>query len=308
MNRSRRYNASMRASVCATCVLLAGCFLEPQLGGVCGDGEVAIDEQCDDGNTTNGDSCTSACRRPPPPPPLCGNGVLDPGEQCDRGIASNPPPEPQCDSVCMIQEGPRLTMEWTFYDSYQSGASNCPPKQALVSLHAQELDENGANVGGEIVQSTDCIGGSDLLPLPKFGIYRVWVAGESDGKTYSALPVRLDLRTTLNKTVSMDVYLKAGYRRITWTMTDMQDAPLDCAQAGAAVVAIVPSGSGGSEVSAPCADGSHMSRAIPIGTHQISVHLLSPTFEFLSSVGPLDVTISEPNAVYDTNVTFKVAP
>lgn len=44
----------------------------------CGNGVVEPGEQCDDGNTTDGDGCTSTCTLP-----LCGNGVLDPGEELD---------------------------------------------------------------------------------------------------------------------------------------------------------------------------------------------------------------------------------
>lgn len=53
----------------------------------CGDGTVDAGEQCDDGNTTDGDGCSANCTTelPPPPPPPCGNGVVDEGEQCDDG-------------------------------------------------------------------------------------------------------------------------------------------------------------------------------------------------------------------------------
>ncbi len=48
---------------------------------VCGDGirQDWIGEQCDDGNTNNGDGCDSACRLE------CGNGRIDGSEQCDDG-------------------------------------------------------------------------------------------------------------------------------------------------------------------------------------------------------------------------------
>ena len=42
-------------------------------GPVCGDGKIEGDEQCDDGNTEDGDCCSSTCQleTPPPPPPPC---------------------------------------------------------------------------------------------------------------------------------------------------------------------------------------------------------------------------------------------
>ncbi|NOY90134.1 MAG: DUF4215 domain-containing protein [Deltaproteobacteria bacterium] len=48
---------------------------------VCGDSRLDPGEQCDDGNTTDGDGCSGACRREA----YCGDGTLDPGELCDDG-------------------------------------------------------------------------------------------------------------------------------------------------------------------------------------------------------------------------------
>jgi fibro-slime domain-containing protein len=89
--------------------------------GVCGDGKPGLGESCDDGNTTNGDGCSSMCQieapywactfgKPcidvrdcaalvdagltdggdggcvaPPKAAVCGDGTLDPGEACDDG-------------------------------------------------------------------------------------------------------------------------------------------------------------------------------------------------------------------------------
>lgn len=73
----------------------------------CGDKRVEGSEECDDGNRTSGDGCSSKCRReksclsgifgkgdvciPPPKPPRnpCGNGRLDTGEGCDDGNTVN---------------------------------------------------------------------------------------------------------------------------------------------------------------------------------------------------------------------------
>src|SRR5262245_17942625 len=47
---------------------------------VCGDGFVfATDEECDDGNTSDGDGCAATCVTET----ACGDGVLDEGEECD---------------------------------------------------------------------------------------------------------------------------------------------------------------------------------------------------------------------------------
>jgi len=86
---------------------------------VCGDGKPGLGESCDDGNTDDGDGCSSKCQiegpywacgfgvacvdvrdcaaladagivgdagcMMPPKEPACGDGVVDPGEACDDG-------------------------------------------------------------------------------------------------------------------------------------------------------------------------------------------------------------------------------
>jgi len=53
----------------------------------CGDGELDPGEQCDDGNTVNGDGCENNCTKTPGE--NCGNGVVDEGEECDDGNKTN---------------------------------------------------------------------------------------------------------------------------------------------------------------------------------------------------------------------------
>ncbi|QQR83197.1 DUF4215 domain-containing protein [Candidatus Peregrinibacteria bacterium] len=55
------------------------CALETG-GGMCGNSAVDTGETCDDGNTVNGDGCSSVCALE-----ICGNGILNFGEQCDDG-------------------------------------------------------------------------------------------------------------------------------------------------------------------------------------------------------------------------------
>ncbi|QRK12485.1 lamin tail domain-containing protein [Archangium violaceum] len=57
---------------------------------VCGDGRVEGKEQCDDGNTADGDSCSSQCTTTTPPgDAICGNGQVEVGELCDDGNTVN---------------------------------------------------------------------------------------------------------------------------------------------------------------------------------------------------------------------------
>jgi fibro-slime domain-containing protein len=89
----------------------AGPGFTPSDGGImargCGDGLLAPSEACDDGNTTNGDGCTSGCKletgfQCPVPgspciPSTCGNGVQEGLEQCDDG---NQRPYDGCSPDC----------------------------------------------------------------------------------------------------------------------------------------------------------------------------------------------------------------
>ena len=88
------------------------CQIEPQ--PACGDGVVDENEQCDDGNTADGDGCSSTCQIEPQP--ACGDGVVDENEQCDDGNTEN---GDGCDSGCN-QEDPCANVEcgegWTCDD------------------------------------------------------------------------------------------------------------------------------------------------------------------------------------------------
>lgn len=61
----------------------------------CGDGIVAFNEQCDDGNINNGDGCSATCQLEN----LCGNGVQNGGEVCDDG---NQIPNDGCENDCTL--------------------------------------------------------------------------------------------------------------------------------------------------------------------------------------------------------------
>lgn len=61
------------------CVRSCGAQPDPDcVPGVCGDGVLNLDEECDDGNDSDQDGCRPDCTRP-----ACGDGILDAGEVCD---------------------------------------------------------------------------------------------------------------------------------------------------------------------------------------------------------------------------------
>lgn len=67
----------------------------------CGDGDVGTGEQCDDGNTTDGDGCSSLCRGEVPS--TCGNGDVDVAtESCDDGNTTS---GDGCSSTCQSECG-----------------------------------------------------------------------------------------------------------------------------------------------------------------------------------------------------------
>ena len=63
----------------------------------CGNGIRTGTEQCDDGNTVAGDGCSPSCMTE-----VCGNGVVDPGEQCDDG----PTGSATCSPTCQLMSPP----------------------------------------------------------------------------------------------------------------------------------------------------------------------------------------------------------
>ena len=70
----------------------ANCTIEP----MCGDGIVNNGEACDDGNNMDGDGCSANCTIEA----YCGDGILNDGEQCDDG---NNVDFDGCSSNCTIE-------------------------------------------------------------------------------------------------------------------------------------------------------------------------------------------------------------
>jgi len=75
----------------------ATCEIEPAM---CGDGIEQTGEECDDGNTVDGDGCSAVCELEDP---LCGNGVREGSEDCDDG---NTVDGDGCSATCQIEPPP----------------------------------------------------------------------------------------------------------------------------------------------------------------------------------------------------------
>lgn len=73
-------------------------------GELCGNGAIEGSEQCDDGNTTSEDGCSSNCMNE-----FCGDFVVQPGlsEQCDDGNVVN---GDGCNASCEFEPGPYVPL------------------------------------------------------------------------------------------------------------------------------------------------------------------------------------------------------
>lgn len=67
----------------------------------CGDGKMDVGEQCDDGNTQNGDNCSANCQVENSNAE-CGNNIVEAGEKCDDGNTQN---GDGCDANCQWEAG-----------------------------------------------------------------------------------------------------------------------------------------------------------------------------------------------------------
>lgn len=72
-------------------------FHEFYIAQACGNGYQETGEQCDDGNLTNGDGCSSSCTIESSGG-VCGDGTVDSGEQCDDGNSVN---GDGCSATCL---------------------------------------------------------------------------------------------------------------------------------------------------------------------------------------------------------------
>ena len=104
--------------VIAVIIVLISCIVTVGLLGIlnkkqitCGNATIASNEQCDDGNSKNGDGCSSTCHvekgwkcggSPSSCHKSCGDGAFDTDEQCDDG---NTRDKDGCSAECTIEMG-----------------------------------------------------------------------------------------------------------------------------------------------------------------------------------------------------------
>lgn len=93
---------------------------------VCRDGKVDPGEECDDGNRDNGDACSNSCLANE-----CGNGRLDFGEECDDGNTKN---GDACDATCGVVACGNLRLE---LGEACDGTAGCPAGQTCNDTCSQ---------------------------------------------------------------------------------------------------------------------------------------------------------------------------
>jgi cysteine-rich repeat protein len=121
------------------------------VAATCGDGTVGSGEQCDDGNTTDGDGCSSACEIEG----VCGDGFIGAGETCDDG---NTTPGDGCDASCQLEtvcgNGVKEGVEQCDDGNTVSG-DGCSYKCVLESVcgngirEGSEQCDDGGTTGGD---------------------------------------------------------------------------------------------------------------------------------------------------------------
>ena len=123
---------------------------------VCGDGVLDAGESCDDGNTTNGDGCSSTCELES----VCGNGILEGNEVCDDGNTTD---GDNCSSTCDAEnfcgDGVLNTSE-ACDDGNTTNGDGCSSTCELESvcgngiLEGNEVCDDGNTTDGDNCSST----------------------------------------------------------------------------------------------------------------------------------------------------------
>ena len=113
----------------------------------CGNSVSDPGEQCDDGNSTDGDGCDSNCT-----PTACGNAIVTIGEACDDG---NTVDGDGCSSTCEDQGGPEgaadpeLTAGETITtDNESNGATAADPVETTITMSVGTASATIAETSG----------------------------------------------------------------------------------------------------------------------------------------------------------------
>jgi len=124
----------------------------------CGDGIQDSTEVCDDGNTTNGDGCSSDCHSLE----TCGNGIIDTakGEQCDNGGANANAPNATCRLDCTRQKCGDSIVDNVFGELCDNGSANSNLPNAACRVNCTPLRcGDGIQDTGEVCDDGNVVSG-----------------------------------------------------------------------------------------------------------------------------------------------------
>ena len=113
----------------------------------CGDGTIDehLEEECDDGNTVNGDGCSSTCIIEEEEP-FCGDGIKQECEECDDGNTIN---GDGCSSSCLVEE--ECNLELTKSVDHQNAELG---DILTYTLHYKNTGDKICTGGGVKIQDT----------------------------------------------------------------------------------------------------------------------------------------------------------
>jgi cysteine-rich repeat protein len=253
----------------AAILFIAACTSSSNNQPACGDGIVDSGEQCDDGNTNNGDGCSSTCQTEGPPN-VCGDGALGGSEQCDDG---NTTAGDGCSADCKSEF--KITSNWTFKNAGQT--TTCPNGYDTAAVYTQPLDGQGQPVGSPVIDLWDCSAGTGTTAFLAQGTYETYIAITNHGGTLTfgtTVPADVPL-TTANATYSADIVEDGGYFGWKWMLQGAQsNNPLTCAQvSGIQGVELITTVSGGSQAYTDqftCEDGQGVTAVIPQGLYTVA--------------------------------------
>jgi cysteine-rich repeat protein len=116
---------------------------------MCGNGSIERDEECDDGNDSNGDACENDCTAP-----RCGNGIHDRGEACDDGNANN---DDDCHNNCSAPScGNGIVDANEQCDGAAVGGRACEPDCTLARCGNTIMDAGEQCDDGNLINGDTC--------------------------------------------------------------------------------------------------------------------------------------------------------
>ena len=156
----------------------------------CGNGVVEDGEECDDGNTEDGDACLSTCVQA-----RCGDGVIwSDQEYCDDGNAED---GDDCLSTCIpatCGDGHLRRSVESCDDGNNFSGDGCDPLCAHEFIMFATQGVYVGNFGSKAVANELCRGEAKAAGLT--GNYVAWLSSGEEGLAGSALPLGEPLKRT----------------------------------------------------------------------------------------------------------------